>query len=172
MAIQKNNGLAYDLSLFEPDASASEAGQKNTAKKKAENKVIDLGIPQAKRAEKRKLNPVTIISVTLLVLVVAAVLSLIVYNNVMLNEYNEQILQADSELVNQENLRSQYQLKIDRTLTKETVQDYAEGKLGMQPANSVQKEFISLTDGDKGEVLRGDEKESFLSRLTKLFSRG
>ncbi len=61
MAIQKNNGLAYDLSLFEPDASASEAGQKNTAKKKAENKVIDLGIPQAKRAEKRKLNPVTIL---------------------------------------------------------------------------------------------------------------
>ena len=134
--------------------------------------MFDLGIRQAKRAEKRNLNPVTIISVTLLVLVVAAVLSLIVYNNVMLNEYNEQILQADSELVNQENLRSQYQLKIDRTLTKETVQDYAEGKLGMQPANSVQKEFISLTDGDKGEVLRGDEKESFLSRLTKLFSRG
>ena len=31
--------------------------------------------------------------------------------------------------------------------------------------NAAQKEFISVTDGDKGEVIRGDGKESFFSRL-------
>ena len=72
-------------------------------------------------------------------------------------------------LANQENLEAQYQLRIDRKLTDEFVQQYAETKLGMTKANAAQKEFISLTDGDKGEVIRGDGKESFFSRFAKAF---
>lgn len=173
MAMQKQNGLAYDLSLFETDPVETKSAKKNNHTQKAENnKVIRLDTGSAKREQKRRRNPVAIVSVSLLMLVLASVLSLIVYNNVMLNEYNEQILEANKALANQENLSSQYHQKIESALTDEKVRNYAVQKLGMVPANASQKKFLSMTDGDKGEVLRGDEKESFFSRLAKAFHLG
>ena len=106
---------------------------------------------------------------SLLTLVVAAISSWIVYNNVVINELNDKILTANGTLANQDNLQAQYQLKIDRKLTTEIVQNYAETKLGMTKAKAAQKEFVSLTDGDQGEVLRDDSKESILTKIGRFF---
>ncbi len=169
MAGNKNNGLAYDLSLFEPEAAAKPSGEEQTSKTKADSKVIRLETEEFSRSQRRKRNPIVILSVSLLTLVFAAVFSLIVYNYVVINELNEQILDANGVIANQQNLEAQYQLKIDRKLTDQKVQEYAEQKLGMVHANSAQKQFVSLTDGDKGEVLRGDGRQSFLGNLAKVF---
>ena len=169
MAVNKNNGLAYDLSLFEPEPAAAPAEEVRAVKVKNDGKVIRLETEEYERSQRRKRNPIVILSVSLLTLAVAAVFSWIVYNNVVINELNEKIIDANSVIENQQNLEAQYQLKIDRKLTDSKVQEYAEQKLGMVRANSAQKQFVSLTDGDKGEVIRGDEKQSFLDNLAKVF---
>ncbi len=169
MAVNKNSGLAYDLSLFEPEPAANPAEEVGSMKVKNEGKVIRLETEEFERSQRRRRNPIIILSVSLLTLAVAAVFSLIVYNNVRINELNEDIISANEVLENQQNLEAQYQLTIDRKLTDRKVQEYAEQKLGMVRANSAQKQFVSLTDGDKGEVIRGDEKQSFLDNLAKVF---
>ncbi len=169
MAVNKNNGLAYDLSLFEPEPVSKPAEEVEAVKVKNRGKVIRLEKEEFERSQRRKRNPVVILSVSMLTIIVAAVFSLIVYNNVMINELSEKIIEANGVIENQENLEAQYQLKIDRKLTDQKVQEYAEQKLGMVQANSAQKQFVSLTDGDKGEVIRGDEKQSFLDNLARVF---
>ena len=169
MAVNKNNGLAYDLSLFEPEPVSKPAEEVEAVKVKNRGKVIRLEKEDFERSQRRKRNPVVILSVSMLTIIVAAVFSLIVYNNVMINELSEKIIEANGVIENQENLEAQYQLKIDRKLTDQKVQEYAEQKLGMVQANSAQKQFVSLTDGDKGEVIRGDEKQSFLDNLARVF---
>ena len=169
MAVHKNNGLAYDLSLFEPEPVSKPAEEVEAVKVKNRGKVIRLEKEEFERSQRRKRNPVVILSVSMLTIIVAAVFSLIVYNNVMINELSEKIIEANGVIENQENLEAQYQLKIDRKLTDQKVQEYAEQKLGMVQANSAQKQFVSLTDGDKGEVIRGDEKQSFLDNLARVF---
>ena len=169
MAVNKNNGLAYDLSLFEPEPVSKPAEEVEAVKVQNRGKVIRLEKEEFERSQRRKRNPVVILSVSMLTIIVAAVFSLIVYNNVMINELSEKIIEANGVIENQENLEAQYQLKIDRKLTDQKVQEYAEQKLGMVQANSAQKQFVSLTDGDKGEVIRGDEKQSFLDNLARVF---
>ena len=169
MAVNKNNGLAYDLSLFEPEPAVKPAEEVRPMKVKNDGKVIRLETEEFERSQRRRRNPLVILSVSILTIAVAAVFSLIVYNNVIINELNEKIIDANGVIENQQNLEAQYQLKIDRKLTESKVKEYAEQKLGMVHANSAQKQFVSLTDGDKGEVIRGDEKQSFLDNLAKVF---
>ncbi len=166
MAGNKPGGLAYDLSLFEPDAS------KKTDKKETvrEPKVITLENSSSDRLHKHKRNPVVILGVAALMAVFSAICGTILYYDVEINELNEQILDADQTIVNQENLSAQYKLKIDSKLTPEIVKDYAENKLGMSKANAAQKEFVSLADGDKAEVIRSDKKDTFLTGLGKFFN--
>lgn len=171
MSLQNHNGLAYDLSLFEPE-TVEESPYVEEVKKDDPHKVVRLDAAAAEQAQKRKRNPVKIFGVSLLMIVVAVIFSMILYNYVVLNEYNSQILLATKTLSDQENLKAQYQLKIGRSLPDEMVQQYAESKLNMTQANSAQKEFISLTDGDRGEVLRGDERDSFLTNIKKIFHVG
>ncbi len=165
MAVNKNNGLAYDLSLFEPETTKKKNKKQEPKTQAAESKVIRLDQDAVEKSQKRKRNPVIILGVSLLTTVVAAVSALIVYNNVLINELNEKIISANDTIVNQNNLEAQYQLKIDSKLTNEKVQEYAENKLGMTKANTAQKEFVSLTDGDKGEVVQGEENDSFFVRV-------
>ena len=166
----KQSGLAYDLSLFEPEPSMrpGHKNDKNTVEAAKAN-VVRLDTDRLETPKKKELNFPRMIAVGLIVTIAATVGIVVLRNNVVINELNEQIHEANMVLENQENLEAQYQLRIDRKLTDDFVQQYAETKLGMTKANASQKEFVSLTDGDKGEVVRGDGKESFFSRLARAF---
>ncbi len=175
MSDNKRNGLAYDLSLFEPDPKEKKSKENKAAKddKKEKNdksKVIRLDTDTSEKAQRRKRNPLLIFVISLLTVAVTAICGFIVYNNVIINELNEKILQANKVIENQNNLEAQYQLQIDRKLTAELVQQYAETKLGMTQANNAQKEFVSLTDGDVGEVINEGERDSFFDTFASMFS--
>ena len=166
----KQRGLAYDLSLFEPEPSRMPGNKNDKAASGAlKANVVRLDTGRLETPKKKELNFPRMIAVGLIVSIAATVGIFVLRNNVVINELNEQIHEANLVLENQENLAAQYQLKIDRKLTDEFVQEYAETKLGMTKANASQKEFVPLTNGDKGNVIRGDGKESFLSRLGKAF---
>lgn len=171
MAGNKPGGLAYDLSLFEPDAAARKTeGTGSVRNTNADSNVIKIDNSVSEKVHKHKRNPVVILGVAVLMAVFSAICGIILDHDVTINELNEKILDADQTIVNQENLSAQYKLKIDSKLTPEIVKDYAENKLGMTKANAAQKEFVSLADGDRAEVIRADQKETFLTRLAKFFN--
>lgn len=163
------NNTAYDLSLFEPDRSVIASGERPSEEKKKHN-LIRLDTSQSEKSQRRKRNPIRMIGIFLLTVVVASVSSLIVYNNVVIFELNEKIISAKKEIENQDNLKAQYQLKIDSRLTNEIVREYAENKLGMTQAKSAQKEFVALADGDQGKVLREDGDESIFGKIGRLLN--
>lgn len=169
MTRDKLNGAAYDLSLFEPQ---KKVGSKKATenKKKKDNKIIRLDADRKAEDLRRKRNPARIVGVSLLTAVVAGVGSLIIYNNVMLNELSQKITDTQTEITHYENLQAEYQMRIDNKLTPELIQNYAESKLGMTQMKSAQKKFISLSDGDLGEVIHDDGTNTVLDSLSKIFS--
>ena len=154
MSIGRNNGAAYDLSLFEPETKKKPAAKEKAAvtTKKDNAKIIKLDTEPTEKSQRRKRNPVRIIGISFLTIILAGVCSAIVYNNVLINEQNEQILSSNRILAEKSKLEAQYQIKIDSKLTTEIVETYAENKLGMTKAKSAQKEFVALAEGDQGKV--------------------
>lgn len=167
MAIKDNNE-AYDLSLFEP-VQKTEV-KKNKPKSKKENNLIKFDTNKITKVQRRKRNPLIIIGVSALTVIVAVASVTIVQSNVLLNELNNQIVEANQKISKQENLAAQYQLKVDSKLSTEVVQEYAENVLGMIQAQNVQKNFISLSDGDYAEVIRDDNNSNVFEIIADAFT--
>ena len=162
---------AYDLSLFEPaEKKSAEKNKQTDEKNKKKNNIIKFQTDTITKAQRRKRNPLIILSVALLTVVVAVIAITIVQSNVVLNELNQQILEANKTITQQNNLAAQYQLKVDSKLSSSLVQNYAETKLGMTQAKNAQKKFISLSDGDYAEVIRDDGKNNALETIAEAFT--
>lgn len=160
---------AYDLTLFEPAEKKSAKKEKKPQKRMTESNLIRLHPGAITKVHRRKRNPIKIIGIGLLTIVVAMVCATIVQSNVVLNELNEEIIEANKTITQQNNLQAQYQLKVDSRLSASVVQDYAEKKLGMTQANNAQKKFISLSDGDYGKVIRDDGTNNALQTVANAF---
>lgn len=169
--LSEKKSEAYDLSLFEP-IETKPASEKNKSKEhnKKENNLIKFQPETITKAQRRKRNPIVILGVSVLTIVVATVAATIVQSNVVLNELNQQILDANTTITQQNNLAAQYKLKVDSKLSANVVQNYAEKKLGMTQAKNAQKRFISLSDGDYAEVIRDDGKNNALETIADAFT--
>ncbi len=169
MAINKHSE-AYDLSLFEPSTKESKP-KKNpeVQKRKDESNLIKLHPKDITKSQRRKRNPIIIAGVSLLTIIVAVVCVTIVQSNVVLNELNDQIIEANKTITQQQNLAAQYQLKVDSRLSADVVQEYAEKHLGMTQAKNAQKKFISLSEGDEGKVIRDDGSNNAIETIAEAF---
>lgn len=166
-----NRSEAYDLSLFEETAGISmSSAEKRSKKRKKSGKIISISKGSSAKAQRRKKNPLMIFSVTLLTVLVAAVAITIVQFNAELNEVNDMIQQENARLGELQNEQAQYRLTIDSFMTDDFVRDYAETKLGMVPAGNAQKRFISLSDGDKGEILSDETTSNVFTAMMDAFS--
>lgn len=166
MARDKFNGAAYDLSLFEPQKKV----ENTQKKKKKDSNLIRLNTKKSVKALRRKRNPAMIAGIAAAMVLAAGVGSWIVCNNVMLNELSQNITDAQNSITHQNNLQEDYQARIDNHLTPSKIQEYAEKKLGMSQIKNAQKKFISLSDGDLGEVIRDDGTNTILDFLSGMFS--
>ena len=153
MARDKLNTEAYDLSLFEP--------QKKVNKKENRKEKTNL----------IKINVALTVRIAVCTAFATAVAAWMVCNYVSINELTQEINDAQSSLVHQSNLEAEYQLRIDSKLTQSEIQKYAEQNLGMSQVKNVQKRFVSLSDGDIGEVIRDDGKNTVLESLKGIFRR-
>lgn len=162
---------AYDLSMFDSSEAAQMSGSdKKSKKKKKSGKIISISQGSSAKAQRRKRNPITIATVAILTIIVSAVAIMMVQNYANLNEINEQITAKNKEYSVLQNEQAQYQLKIDSKLTDTFVKSYAETKLDMVPAKKAQKKFISLSNGDKGEVLGSGKDNSVFDTIIEAFS--
>ena len=164
MVRDKLNAAAYDLSVFEE--THKRVGKEN----KKKSNIIKINAGKKAAGFRRKRNPVVITAVALSMAAVTTVSVWIVCNNVARNELNQEIAYKREELSHQANLEDEYQMRIDSKLTSSMIEDYASEKLGMTQLKNAQKKFISLSDGDVGQVIRDDGTNTVLDSLKKIFS--
>ena len=88
-------------------------------------------------------------------------LTAIIHGQAQLTELNQQISDAQGELTELESYYTQLEMKVENKLGPSVIEEYAKNVLGMAKTESYQKEFISLSNGDKAEVARDKEKNIF-----------
>lgn len=172
MAYNSQNA-AYDLSLFDDesiytDGTAAPKREKESVhkkKKKADsskaNKVVKLPEDELYKIRRRKHNPLKIVLGSVAGAAVAVVVGIIIVGQVQLTELNEQIIEAQSTLANAQSIYTENEMKVEAGLSGSAIEEYAENNLGMTKASNAQKEFVSLSGGDKAEVFSQSDENIF-----------
>lgn len=75
-----------------------------------------------------------------------------ILGQVQLTELNQQISNAKTDLEEQQSMYIQAQMKVEAMYSSAMVEQNAQAVLGMSRADTYQKEYISLAEGDKAEV--------------------
>lgn len=160
----ENINAAYDLSLFDEDTSYVNGSavpkrkdddlhkKQKVKRSKAANKVVTLPEDEINRIRRRRHNPLKLILGGLSGAAVAFVIGLIIVGQVQLTELNQEIISAKSLLADTQSIYTQNQMKVEATLSNAEIEEYAENVLGMTKASNAQKEFVTLSGGDKAEV--------------------
>ncbi len=156
---------AYDLSLFE---TAPELEKKKQQRKK--NNMIVLPDGSVNKEARRKHNRFYVAVISAFVVIFTAVSITIVQSNVLINELNTEIITAEEQLNLLEAQSTQYQVQIDSKLSAEKVESYAEDVLGMTKAENMDKEFITMSGEDKGEVLADDSNRNVFEIIADAFT--
>lgn len=168
MAFTERNA-AYDLTLFEEE----EVYELPKAKSQ-KNIVYDIDEERKKRVKPRVKPLTAVLSILVSGLVVLAVVA-IIHGQAQLTELNQEISDAQVELTELESYYTQLEMKVENKLGPSVIEEYAKNVLGMAKTESYQKEFISLSDGDKAVVANESEKSVFeriLDAISDVWSEG
>lgn len=167
----ENRNAAYDLNLFK-DSTAKKIPEKREAKKE-KNKVVTLTEEQLFRNRIRKHNPFKLLLGGLSGAVITVVVATIIVGQVQLTELTQQISAAEKQLSISQSTYTQLQMGIQSKLSTSEIEAYAENELGMAKAENAQKEFVSLSEGDKAELSSDASKNFFqktIEAITGLWS--
>lgn len=148
----KERNVAYDLSLFEDRVADIELSVKSQ-----KNKVVSIDDGRSNRAQTRFKPLNAVMSVVVASLVIVAVVA-IIHGQAQLTELNQEINSAQGQLTELESYYTQLNMKVETKLSPSVVEEYAKNELGMSKTESYQKEFISLSEGDKAVVVAEEEK--------------
>ncbi len=139
------NKESYDISLFETEVVNEEEKEKEIKLKKE--------IEEEAKKEQLKRNKIeNIIKGVACGTIVAVMLGCVIVKQAQLTELNQQIANANKMLEEQQSLYIQTQMKVESKYSSDVVEESAQSELGMSRADSYQKEYISLSEGDKAEV--------------------
>lgn len=176
MAYYGNHNLAYDFTLFEeqrraPVAATRGGRQAEEKPVKAEGRQQVNKAPAAKsapsrkprirRMKRRKSNFVRIAAGIVMGLAAVAIIAVIIHGQVQLTELNQEIIDARAELSEKQSIYTQLEMKVDSSISTSAVEKFAQENLNMSKASNSQKEFISLSEGDKAEVVLTEDKNLF-----------
>ncbi len=171
--VYEDRNLAYDLRLFErEEIRAKTTVSKKPTEKRAnhqpkpekKNNVVDMSStskPRIKKIKRRKNNFFNIACAVIFAVAVVAVVGLIIHGQVQLTELNQEISSAKRTLEEQQSVYTQLEMKVDASISTAVVEEYAQDKLGMTKVSNSQKEFVSLSEGDKVELTMTDEDTVF-----------
>ena len=182
MAYYSNHNLAYDFSLFEEEQvvrpvkkvkkaevrPSAKAEKKEKVNKAAANRSAsrEAGAGKSTRSpEKKKKSGWSGFSRVFLGVIaglaVIAVIISIIHGQVQLTELNQEIIDARADLAEKQSVYTQLEMKVDSSISTSVVEKYAQENLNMNKAANSQKEFISLSDGDKAEIIVSHNKSLF-----------
>lgn len=178
MAYYLRTNLAYDFTLFEEDyATDVSARRGKKADKEADRADIQVNTGDSarksaadrsakkpvRRVKRRRRNFGRIAVGVFFGLAVVVIIASIIHGQVQLTELNQEIIDAKKQLAEQQSVYTQLEMKVDSSISTAVVEEYAKDKLKMSKAANSQKEFISLSDGDKAEVSLSEDKNIFES---------
>lgn len=187
MNYYSNHNLAYDITLFEeprkpaPVSSRSKKGQAGSvdadSKAKVNKSSADQSSPDSKkgirRLKRRKSNFLRIAAGVVFGLIAAVIIASIIHGQVQLTELNQEIIDARVTLSELQSRHTELEMKIAESISSDEVSKYATDVLNMSKATVSQKEFITLREGDKAEVILKEDKnifERFIDAITSLWS--
>lgn len=143
----------YDLSLFETSGTAArKPAPKKTKKRQHKNNIVALPEVKADKASRRKHNVGGLVAGFVMATVIAVIVGVIIHGQVQLAEINQQIAIAEKELNNKQSEYVQMQARVEAFLSTAAIEECARTQLGMAKATNQQKEYISLSGGDKAEI--------------------
>lgn len=157
-----NRSAAYDLNVFK-DNTAKKLPKKKT-EEKTKNKVVAIPQDEIVKIRRRKHNPFKIFVGAVASAVITLAVAMIIVGQVQLTELNQQIITKKAELSNAQSTYTQNQMAIQSKHSTTDIENYAKDKLGMSKAENVQKEFVSLSKGDKAEI-SGDVNKNFFQKI-------
>lgn len=177
-----NNNAAYDLRLFDDDIAYTDGTavpkreektvhKNNHKRKKAKaSKVVKLPEKELNKIRLRRHNPLKLIAGSVCGLAVAFVIGVIIVGQVKITELNDQIVTAQSTLENAQSVYTENEMKVEANLSDSSVEDYAKNELGMTKASNTQKEFVSLSGGDKAEVSSQEDSNIFTQFIDSIIN--
>lgn len=169
----RNRTEAYDLSLFETRPLTVEVGglpkEKPSPKTQRRNNVIEL--PQKELDQNRRKHPFSLktVAVVATMALMLTIVGSIVFNQVQLNELTTQIAAAQTQLAEQESVHTQMQMEANANMTLSDVEQYAKEYLDMSKIGKSQVTYITLTEGDQGNVVQDSGGESLLDQILSFF---
>lgn len=170
----ENRNAAYDLSLFDESAFYSggsaapkreeQENYKKQTKRKLHNatKVVTLPQDELHKIRRRKHNPFKLVLGGLGSAAITLVIGFIIVGQVQLTELNQEIITAKALLADSQSIYTQNQMKVEAELSNAEIEQYAESVLGMTKASNAQKEFVTLSGGDKAEVSAPESDNLFI----------
>jgi len=138
-----HNEEAYDISLFETENVNIEENEVERTEELEKS---------SKATQNKKSKVQSIVKGVTCSAVVVSLIGFIICGQVQLTELNQQISDAQTELEEKQSIYIQTQMKVEAKYSSDIVEESAQGQLGMSRADSYQKEYISLSEGDKAEV--------------------
>lgn len=160
-----NNSAAYNLDLFR-DNTAKELPKE---KQRQKNKVVSLPQDALIKIRRRKHNPFRLFIGAVSAALVTVIVSVIIIGQVQLTELNQKIINTKEELGNARSTYTQSQMAIQSKLSTNQIEEYANGRLGMSKAENAQKEYVSLSEGDKAEISE-DANQNFFQKIINAFT--
>lgn len=156
------HSVAYDLDLFKDSTAKKIPKKQNT--KDTENKVVKIPEEDTYKIRRRKHNPFKIFVGSVSATVATVIIAAIIVGQAQLTELNQQIITAQETLENAQSTYTQLEMGNQSKLSTTEIEKYAETKLGMSKTENAQKEFVSLSQGDKAEI-SGDENLNFFQKI-------
>lgn len=159
--MDNSRNAAYDISLFETTAEERLEEQKRNYRRK--HNVVKLKEEDLINNRRAKHSPIKIFTRLAMGAIVTITVAMVIQGQAQLTELNQKINNASSSLSEQESLYTQLKMKAESKLSNSHVEHYAESKLGMNKADSYQKEYINLSDGDKAKIIQEHNSNVFES---------
>ncbi len=175
---------AYDLTLFEepyvdgtsarvrkrkvevertavetPDEQPNKP--RSSEQDKKDKRSARLRRPRIKRERRRKHNFGLIALGVIFGVAIVVTVAAIIHSQVQLTELNQEIIDARADLAEKQSVYTQLEMKVDSSISTSVVEEYAQQNLEMSKASNSQKEYISLSDGDKAEVTLSSHESIF-----------
>jgi hypothetical protein len=154
----RNSSEAYDFALFEPKHQQQGAPQKK-------DNIIALPKQKLEQNRRTKVNPGRAVSTFLGLAVMLGIVSTMVYGQVQLTELTEKLNAATKTYNESASVYTQLKMKSDSQLSLETVENYATGKLGLKKIEQNQVEPISLSKGDKSQVVQNGTHANWVTSI-------
>lgn len=154
----QDKNLAYDFSLFE------ENPREYTREHKRKNNVVRIPKEKLKQNAKSKVNILQSVTTAILCVISVAVITIMVHNQVVLTELTEQVNSASKSLDENKNIYTQLCMNMESRFSLSNVEECAKNEFNMKRIEPYQIQYISLSNGDKGEIIKNNEN-NFFSKL-------